>query len=66
MQLQAKGVLFHRSKAYRLYENRACNFQVTAQYSQQNSDKCVGRAKWKPFSSPVNATLVLVGVVFLA
>ena len=27
------------------------------------SDKCVGRAKWKPFSSPVNATLVVVGVL---
>ena len=27
----------------------------------KNSDKCVGGAKWKPFSLPVNATPVLVG-----
>ena len=26
-------------------------------------DKCVGGAKWKPFSLPVNATLVLIGVL---
>ena len=38
---------------------------VTAQSAivAKNSDKCVGGAKWKLSSSPVNATLVLVGVL---
>ena len=34
---------------------------TTLLHVAKNSDKCVGGAKWKPFSSPVNATLVLVG-----
>ena len=43
-------------------------FIVTAQSAKFNCCKkiatmCVGGAKWEPFSSPVNATLVLVGVL---
>ena len=50
-------------RAYRLYEKRACNFHSDCTVGKilivaKNSDKCVGGAKWKPFSSPVNATLV--------
>ena len=47
---------------YRLYEKVACNFHSDCTVGKilivaKNSDK------WKPFSSPVNATLVLVGVL---
>ena len=49
-------------------EKRACNFHSDCTVGKifivaKNSDKCVGVAKWKQFSSPVNATLVLVGVL---
>ena len=45
-----------------LNETRACNFHSDCTVSKilivaKNSDKCVGGAKRKPFSSPVNATL---------
>ena len=55
----------------RVYKKRACNFHSDCTVGKilivvaKNNDKCVGGAKWKLFSSPVNATLVLVGV-FLA
>lgn len=49
------------SRAYRLYEKRACNFRSDCTF--KNSDKCVGGVKWKSHSSPVNATPVLVGVL---
>ena len=55
------------TRAYRLYEKmRACNFHSDCTVCKilivaKNSDKCVGGAKWKPFSLPVITALVLVG-----
>ena len=57
--------MFVIPRAYRLYEKMASNFHSDCTVGKilivaKNSNKCVGGAKWKP-SSPVSATLVLVG-----
>ena len=50
------------------YEKRACNLNSDCTVGKilifaKNSNKCIGGAKWKLFSSPVIATLVLVGAL---
>ena len=52
---------FYRTK---LIDSRICNFRSDCRVGKilivaKNGDKCVGGVKWKP----VNATLVLVGLL---
>ena len=62
--IASKAAGYMWSRAYRLYEKRACNFHSDRIVGKNfNCATNVGGAKWKPFSSPVNATLVLLGVL---